>query len=501
MASTEPDVVESTQDKPELSLEVKVETVSACERHVVVSIPRSEVDRYRQDCFNEIVPKAELPGFRIGKAPRKLVESRFKQQVADQVKSSLVMDSLQKVTDGGHFSAIGEPDLDYDAVDLPDDGDFVYQFKIEVRPDFETPKWEGLSLEQPTCEITDRHVDEHLARTLSRFVQGEPIEGQCQSGDTVILNASFIHDGEVISSFEEEKVIVRPKLSFGDAFIDDFDKLISGKSEGDEFSTSVTISESASNEQLSGQSITANFQIVEICRIDLNDLSDSTLASLGFDSNHELREFVRNELTQQFKYHQHQSLRRQIVSQLTAGADWELPESLIKSQTNRELQRMVLELQRSGIAPDVIQKYINVSRMNARQSTISALREHFVLEKISEDLSLEPSPEDYDREIELIAEQSDSTARRVRARLEKSGQMDAIRNQIVERMVIERVVGAASIKNVPDDSFFSTASTSSDIDFLIAGESVDIPEAKYNNAPATLPGEAKLPERDDSSKS
>jgi trigger factor len=500
MASTDSDVVESTQDKPELSLEVKVETVSACERHVIVNIPRSEVERYRRDCFDEIAPKAELPGFRIGKAPRKLVESRFKQQVADQVKSSLVMDSLQKVTEGGHFSAIGEPDLDYDAVDLPEDGDFVFQFKIEVRPDFEAPKWEGLSLERPACEITDRHVDEHLSRTLSRFVQGEPIDGPCQSGDTVILNAVFSWNEGVISSFEEEKIVVRPKLSFGDAVIDGFDDLICGKKEGDEFSTTVTVSESAGNEELSGQNVTATFQIVEIRRIEVNELSDSTLNSLGFDSSQELREFVRKELAQQFKYHQHQALRKQIVSLLTAGADWELPESLIRSQTNRELQRMVLELQRSGIAQDLIQKYVNVSRMNARQSTITALREHFVLEKISEDLTLEPSPEDYDREVELIAEQSDSTARRVRARLEKNGQMDALRNQIVERMVIERIVDAAQIKDVPDDGFFSSTSTSSDIDFLIAGESVDIPEAKYDNAPVSLPGEAKLPERDDSSK-
>ena len=62
---------------------------------MVVTIPRSEVDRYRKEAFNDIVPKAQLPGFRNGKAPRKLVESQFKEQVAEQVKSSLVMDSLQ----------------------------------------------------------------------------------------------------------------------------------------------------------------------------------------------------------------------------------------------------------------------------------------------------------------------------------------------------------------------------------------------------------------------
>jgi trigger factor len=498
MATTNSDVDESTLEKPELSLDVKVDVVSACERQVFVNIPQSEVERYRRDCFDEIAPKAELPGFRIGKAPRKLIESRFKQQVSEQVKSSLIVDSLQKVTEGEYFSAIGEPDLNYDSVDLPEDGDFVYQFKIEVRPEFETPKWEGLSLERPVCEVTDRHVEEHLSRTLTRFIQGEPIDGECRSGDTVILNASFRWNDREISSFEEEKVVVRPKLSFGDAVIGGFDELIAGKKEGDQFSTTVTLSESAANEELSGKEVQADFEIVEIRRIEVDELSDSALHSLGFDESKELREFVRSELTQQFKYHQHQALRKQIVQQLTVGADWEMPESLIRSQTNRELQRMVLELQRSGFSQEQIQQYVNVSRMNARQSTIAALREHFILEKISEEMKLEPSPEDYDREVELIAEQSNSTVRRVRARLEKTGQMDALRNQIVERMAIEKIVEAAQIKDVQDDSFFASTATSSDIDFSIAGDFTAIPEAKHDNAPPALPGEAKLPEREDS---
>ena len=134
--------------------------------------------------------------------------------------------------------------------------------------------------------------------------------------------------------------------------------------------------------------------------------------------------------------------------------------------------------------------------MNARESTIRALREHFVLEKIAEDISVEPSNEDYDREIELIAEQSDSSPRRVRARLEKTGQMDALRNQIIERKVIEKVTEAGSITDKEDLSFLKSESSEASIDFAIAGDFEDIPEAKHHDAPSLLPGAPKLPERD-----
>jgi trigger factor len=106
------------------------------------------------------------------------VESRFKDQVEDQVKNELVLTSLQQVTEGGHFSAISEPDFDYGAVEVPADGPFVYEFNIEVRPDFETPNWDGLSLNRPSYQITDEVIDAQLARTLSRFKFLEAVDGR-----------------------------------------------------------------------------------------------------------------------------------------------------------------------------------------------------------------------------------------------------------------------------------------------------------------------------------
>ncbi len=404
MATTdEIDTEESVgEEKPKLQFDVKVDAPSACERHVVITIPRDEVDRYRKEAFNDIVPRAQLPGFRNGKAPRKLVESQFKDQVAEQVKSSLVMDSLQLVTDAGHFSAISEPDFDYNAVVLPPEGDFRYEFKIEVRPDFETPKWEGLTLTRPSCDLSEKHVDNHLSRTLSRFMPGEPIEGPARLGDTVVLNATFTFEGKAISELEEESVVVRKNLTFGDAVISDFDKLIEGKKEGEKFTTTVKISESAANEAYSGKEVEAEFEVHEIRRIEVSEISEKQLDDLGFESVDELRTFVRTELTRQFEYHQQQALRKQIVDQLTRGANWEMPESLIRRQTQRELHRLQLELQRNSFSPEQVSGYLNASRLNARESTIRALREHFVLEKIAEDLKVEPSPADYDQEIELM---------------------------------------------------------------------------------------------------
>ena len=117
----------------------------------------------------------------------------------------------------------------------------------------------------------------------------------------------------------------------------------------------------------------------------------------------------------------------------------------------RELERKVLELRRSGFDEDNIRGYVNASKQNAQASTESALREHFILEKIAEEEKIDADESDYDEEISLIAQQSDMPDRRVRARMEKQGQMDALRNQIVERKVVEMIVEAAKVTDEPVD--------------------------------------------------
>src|SRR5690349_20537870 len=123
-------------EKPKMDLNVKVDVPSACERHVTVTIPRADVDRYFNDVFSELMPSAAVPGFRPGRAPRKLVEQRFRKEVLGQVKGSLVMDSIAQASEDQKLTAISEPDFDFAAVEVPEDGDMTFEFDIEVRPEF-----------------------------------------------------------------------------------------------------------------------------------------------------------------------------------------------------------------------------------------------------------------------------------------------------------------------------------------------------------------------------
>lgn len=475
-------------EKTPIQLEVKVESPQACLRDVIVTIPQTEVQRYMKEAYDELVPEAQVPGFRSGRAPRKLVEKQFKDRVTEQVKGSLLMDSLSQVTESQDFSAIGEPDFDYNSINIPDSGDFKYQFQIEVRPEFDTPNWKGLKLSRPVEEIGDKEIQEALDRVLTKYATLEATDEAAEMGDRLLITATFKHDGKVLSEMEEERVELQSRLSFTDAVCEDFGSLMKGVTEGQTRNGKVKVAEGAADESIRGKELDASFHVVEVLKFELPELTPAFLEELGdFESEQELRDFVSDSLTRQADYRTQQALRKSVVEMLAGSASFELPETLVKRQTMRELERKVLELRRSGFDEDSIRGFVNASRQNAQASTEAALREHFILEQIAEEEKVDADESDYDAEIELIAQQSDMPARRVRARLEKQGQMDALRNQIVERKVIEMIVDTAKVTDEPVDNNDGKADGEFAVYHSVLATKDDdaIPEAKYeDNTPA-----------------
>ena len=306
-----------------------------------------------------------------------------------------------------------------------------------------------------------------------------PFDGPASPGDYISANLTFQHDGQTLASAEEEVIRLRPVLSFRDGNIEKFDELMTGVRAGETRQGEALLSDDAPNVLLRGQKVTAVFHVLEVKKLEMPELTPELLEELGgFADEAELRDAIRDQLARQLEYDQHRRAREQITAALTVAANWDLPPSLLQRQSHRELQRAAMELQRSGFSDEEIHAHENALRQNSMASTARALKEHFILERIAEEEEVEVNEQDYEAEIRLIADQSGESVRRVRARLEKAGSMDVLRNQIVERKVIERILEHASFKEVP---LPARRSDEEALDHAAGGgEHADIPEAKYD---------------------
>ena len=481
------DSIDSAEEAPRqpLKLEVAIENVSTCQRRVKVSIPREDINRHLEEAVKELMPSALLPGFRPGRAPRSLVSSRFKKELTDQIRSKLLAEAMSQVTEQEKLSPISEPDLDVGAVVLPEDGPMTFEFSIEVRPEFELPKWKGLAIKRPTRAISDEDVEEALGNILRERSRLVPHDGAPAVGDLIVANLRFLDGDKLLSEANELEIVVRPKLSFADAELAGFDALVKKAKPGATLTATVKVSDEAAVESLRGKEVTLELKVVEVKKLELPELSAELLSELGgFESAQALRDAVRRQLEGQLEWHRRRQVRQQVSSALTASANWDLPPDLLRRQSQRELERSILELRRSGFDDDSIRRHVNELRQSVMGSTARALKEHFILERIAEDEGIADTAADYDEEIRAIAAQSGESPRRVRASLEKRGLMDVLRNQIIERKTLDRVTENAKFTDIP---FEFPRPDADAVDHAVCGVVVgeeEIPTARHAEAEA-----------------
>ncbi len=480
---------DQTDEPQKLSLDITIDKPSACKRHITVVVSREDVDRYLDEAYSELMPTASVPGFRAGRAPRKLVEHRFKDEVGDKVKSSILMDAMSQTSEDEDLSAISEPDFDYEAVELPSEGPMTFEFELEVRPDFDLPEWKGLEIEKQTREFKKEDIDEQMKKVLGRFSTIEESDEPVEAGDMVTVNASFSSDGKELSKLEEQLIFIKSKLSFPDSELEGFGDLMAGCKVGDTKTATLTIGAEAPNEELREKEVDASIEVLKVEKMVTPELTEEILSQIGaFNTEGDLRDAVQSELERQMGYHQQQGVRQQIRELLTKTADFDLPADMLARQSERELERSVLELRSAGFDDGQIQAYENDLRRNSMQATEASLKEHFILERIAEEEEIEASPEAYDMEIAMIAAQQGQNPRKIRAQLEKRGMMDSLRNQIVERQVIELITGSAKFNEV--EYKMGDDETEAIDHYVAGGETSNIPEAKHGGDAEELREEA-----------
>lgn len=447
--TTAQDEHEGEEHVHKLNLQVDIQDAGPCLKHVRVTIPRKDIEHYYEHAVEDMSGSAAVPGFRPGKVPKALVQKRFRGELKDQVKQKLLVESLEQLAEDNDLDPINEPNLDVTALDIPDEGDFEYEFDVEVRPDFEVPDYAGLKIERPKMKVTDEQVDAQLDRFLSQYGQLTPQEGAAEPGDHLTLSAKFTRDGETLHEIDEFVARLRPVLRLRDAELDGFQELFAGAEIGAKREADLKISPEAETIELRGETVHAEFELLDLKRLERPEMSKTLLDRVGAETEDELKQNVRQTLERQAVYRERQFARTQVLSKITESANWDLPESLVTRQVENALRREMLEMQQAGFTIADIRARENQIRQNAITSTRRALKEHFVLDKIATKEEIEVGRQDIEQEIMLMAMQQGESPRRLRARLQKSGLIENLEAQLRERKAIDFILSKAEFVDAP----------------------------------------------------
>jgi trigger factor len=436
--------------KRKLDLDVQIADVGPCKKHLKVVIARPEIDRQFDESIGTMAREAAVPGFRPGRAPKQLVQKRFRKQVAEQVKTTLLMACLEQIDEDYKLNPITQPQLDVEAIELPDTGPMMFEMDLEVRPDFPLPAYKALSVKRPVKTIEDADVDAQLRLFLERHAQLVPkLEGGAEIGDYVTADLRFHRDGATLNEAREVQFRLQPELRFQDGSVPKVGDALVGVKPGESRDAEAHIGSGSTDPNLRGQTIQVTFQVHDLKQLRLPEVNNNFLSGIGFDSEDELREALREILERRLKAQQRQSVRREILDQLIAQTPFELPADLVNRQEKATLRRLILDMRQEGLNETEIRAREADIRANAHESTLRGLKEFFILAKIAETEDIKVEDEDFEMEIDAIAARTDESPRRVRARIEKDGLGDALASQILERKTLDRILEYVTYEEVP----------------------------------------------------
>ncbi len=444
--------VAAEPEKRKLEIDVQIADAGACKKHVTITIPRAEIERQFDESLGNFQKEAQVPGFRPGRAPKTLVVKRFRKQVSDQVKSTLLMETLEQVDRDYQLNPITQPRLDVAAIALPDEGPMSFDMEVEVRPEFTVPEFKGMKVQRPIRTVTDKDVDVQFDRFLERYAQIVPkLEGAAEVGDYLTADLTFLKDDEVLNVVKEIQFRLQPELRFQDGRIPEIGKALKGAKPGETREVDAQLGTSVVNPDLRGKTVKVKVEIHDLKQVRLPEVNQDFLTSIGFDSVDELRDAVRDALNRRIANQQRAAVRRQVLDKLIESTPFDLPTDLVGRQEKGTISRLAMELRQEGFTNDEIRARQAEIRANAHEMTLRSLKEFFILAKIAEAEDVKIEEEDLELEIEAMAEKSNESVRRVRARVEKEGLADALATQILERKALDRILESIEYEDVAAD--------------------------------------------------
>lgn len=448
--STMEEQTTGAEEQPEkLEQTVEMKDVGPCKKHIKVTVARKDVDKRLDEKYAELVGDSIIPGFRPGKAPREIVVRKFKKDVEDQVKAQVLLGSLEQLAEENDIAPLSPPNLNPNTIEIPKEGPFVYEFEVEVRPEFELPNYKGIKLKRPVRTFTDDDVVKEEQRILSRYGQLIPKpEGNAQIGDYVIVDMTTRMGDSVISAAKEVTLRVDDTLAFKDGVAKNFGAKVVGVNAGDTRVTEIDLTDAVALEQLRGRTVQATLEVKDVKKLRLPELTHEFLHTFGVHTPEQLREQIRIVLEKRLEYQQRQSAREQILEQIAGAAALQLPQDLLVRQARRALARRLMEMREMGISEDEIKARQRMLERDVIKSSADSLKEHFVLQKIAELEKLDVEEEEIELEIERLADQSGESPRRLRAQLEREDLLDTLAGQLVERKALDLILQSAEFEDV-----------------------------------------------------
>lgn len=398
-----------------------------------VEVDESEFDEAITAAFRKISREVRIPGFRPGKAPRKVLERRLGPLVGrEQALHDALPGYYARALDQNDVDAIDAPDIDITAGQ--EDGNVTFDAVVEIRPDVEVPGYGGLRVTLDRPEPDEAEVDEQVDRM--RQAQGtlEDVDRPAQDDDVVTIDIAGTLDGEPADSLTADDYSY---MVGSGAITPEVDVELRGAKVGDIFEFDATHPDEDEERQLRFRLL-----VKQVRRRVLPDADDAWASENSeFETIAELRESIRSRSLLMRKAQAQAALRQKTDEALAELVTDDVPEALVTHELQHRAQDLTLRLRAQGLS---IEQYLAMSgtepeQLDAelREAAQTAAKVDLALRAVAEAEGIECTDEDLDDEILQVAERVGEKPERVRSEFERGGQLSAVRSDVRKRKALD----------------------------------------------------------------
>ncbi|MEX2563428.1 MAG: trigger factor [Nitriliruptoraceae bacterium] len=431
-------------------MKTSVETIDDLNVKLTVEVEPQRVKQAFDRAARELAKQVNLPGFRPGKAPRRILEQRLGTgAVAQAALEDAISDYYVEALQEERINPVGQPELDVERFDEKEGCAFTAT--VEVRPKFEPPDHTGITVTHPDWQADDDDIAEQLESLRERFAEVDEVDRAAEAGDLVTLDLTVEIDGEVL----EDTKVTDALYEIGSGGVTPtLDEEIIGKQAGDDFTYVDTLPEGYPEH--GGAEATFRVHVTDVREKTLPELDDDfAMTASAFDTIGELRADLRNTvLRYRIESAQHE-LRSNVLEAYLARVDIPLPAAMIDSEVEERLHRIEHQAQQYGMEADALLEAQGTTReefeTTARDEATNAVKARIVLDELAEKMSVGFEADDIEEEIVRHAQRSGMAPEKVAEIIQQQGSLPMLVGDIMRRKAIDEIVAAASVEGAPDD--------------------------------------------------
>lgn len=424
-------------------MQTKIEELDTCKKKISIEVSSEEIKGELEKEFEKIKGNAIVPGFRKGRAPRKLLEKRYGKQIEEEVKQAVISNSFQKAIEENNLIPLGTPEVG--EINFNPDQPLNFDITLEVKPKIEIKDYKGLKLIRKKINVTDEMIDDEVKRlSLQKSPLTSVENGTISKGDLIICNSKIEVEGKVVLQEDNLEVYVSNR-AVGNVYVPNLEESLLGLKDGEDTTIKIKLDNDFHIKECCGKDSELKILVNDIKRHKIPKIDDEFAKQFGFDSLDDLQDKIEMELEIQLKTISEGDIYSQVEEKLLELTDFDLPKGVVNSMAEERSERHRMDLLRKGVPLEKVQGITQRIKDESEDAVVRNLKLSLILEDIANKEKIYVTDTEVDKRIAEYARNYNITTEKMRNYLEKIDNIRSLRLQMRDEKMLAFLTREAEI--------------------------------------------------------